>query len=113
MNETLVKSGEGQALVPSPVPPEERLEAHEHSPTLMAGEVAGSQGLVQVWGPDKRRLKIAAWSMGAVGALYFWLWFGMHLDLSGLMYFVSCYLIGLGFVIATLRRPCYVTTDDA
>ena len=28
------------------------VEAHEHSPTLMAGETAGAQGKVRVWAPD-------------------------------------------------------------
>src|SRR6185312_1077662 len=103
-------------------------QAHQFAPTLMGGELPGSQGVVRVWSPNVWFLR----GIVAVGIGVFIHMLGMlleiHVDLSlpfGMAdrfdprsyYAIDALLIlsGLSLVPISrlLRRPKCVTTDDA
>ena len=109
-------------------------EAFRHAPTLMAGEVAGSQGEVRVWSPDKKLIRaqaLAGLAALAAAPLYWFLlvyllislhYPGPQTFLSGALLgmvltspYIGAWLFGWERVRAfpALRRPCYITTDDA
>lgn len=108
-------------------------EAYRHAPTLMAGEVAGSQGEVQVWSPDTAVLKKHARQAAVSGGIYLAapLVFGLLVNaaieggisytafvLSFVLFMIPWLAAGLVSVMrqgamSAARRPRYLTTDDA
>jgi len=85
---------------------------YQRAPTLMAGATAGSQGEVRVWAPSRKLLLTAIAQTGS-GALVLCLfhfpfpkWFAYAAGYFWVYLLFSVY-------IAALRRPCYLTTDEA
>ena len=95
-------------------------EAREQTPTLMAGEAAGSQGAVQVWAPERWRLWLWAAAQVLVVVMVLWLIVHDYLGKGDLPGAILDALLGVYCIIssgaaayAVLRRPCYLTTDNA
>lgn len=109
----------GMDIVPRQPQPEGAgaMDAFQRSPTLLAGAIAGRGGQVQVWGPDARVRRRTMWAL-AIGIPVFWIgpiilkiMMGLVVHPDFMLAFVPICCL-LPALIAILRRPGYVTTDD-
>ncbi|MCA1596357.1 MAG: hypothetical protein LC772_08035, partial [Chloroflexi bacterium] len=106
----------------------------QRAPTLMGGEIAGRQGEVRIWSPDKSliRRQALAGVVALAGAPLYWfllIYLLVTLHYSGPHSLVMACLFGMAMTspyvaawlfgwervraLPALYRPCYLTTDDA
>jgi hypothetical protein len=108
------RRGSADALLPVPLqpgPPVE-LEAYERAPTLMGAMSPGTHGQVQVWAPDRKKLRIAIAGFGLATVIVLSLVLP-HSNTPGPFSYVAWSTAAACFTcIGALRRPGYVTTDE-
>ncbi|MCA1595853.1 MAG: hypothetical protein LC772_05465 [Chloroflexi bacterium] len=106
---TRIQPDQSPSLLPVAARGPVQVEAHQRSPTLMAGETPGSQGGVRIWAPSRKKLWICCIGFGSSSALML---AAILLSEGRLNIFASTLFIGFVLSVRALRRPCYVTTDE-
>lgn len=87
------------------------LEQYEHAPTLIAGETAGTQGVVRVWAPGRQPFLMLL--LGAV-VVTAWAIFDTATTRNGLgLMLTLCYATAFMAWCMTVPHRYYFTTDDA
>lgn len=89
-------------------------EAYSRSPTLMAGERAGSQGEVRVWAPERALLMRRVFRSVVFSSIWMCIFAYTIYHPSWWFFEIGILIFGrLFWDLASLGRPCYVTTDNA
>jgi hypothetical protein len=88
------------------------MQVYGQAPTLMGGAAPGAQGDVKVWAPDRKDLQKMAVICGSGTVVMLAI---MIISRHSGIFIVWIGILALGFFasISALRRPGYITTDQA
>lgn len=111
-NRTRFQPGPASSNLPVASGTDVQIEAYQRSPTLMAGETPGSQGNVRVWSPSRRALWISFTGFG-LGSIVLMAGMIFSGSFGGLSYLLGSMIAACFLSARALRRPCYLTTDEA